>query len=374
MATLRIGGTWSARGPYEITDWVEGTSLTYTKNPDYWGYDEKYPENRLPYIDQLTNLHIPEPATVAAALRSAKIDIIIHDWGYMNVEFAESINRTNPEITLWKWDFRSNYSLAANNPLIPSPTHDIMVRHAIQMALDLETITATYFKGHGKWKPQGVVGDGIIGGYNNPFEEWPEEVRQYWRYDKEGAEKLLDEAGYPRGADGVRFSLPLVHRESSDLGYLEVVKAYLAEIGIAGEIETVDRPTWIAMAGEGTWGGGGLVLQGRHAGLDYPPDSLCFKPSAFYMKLADDPVQEAMHEEVMAATTFEEQARLVKACDWHQILQHSYIWGPKVPQFHASQPWVMGYNGEGALSVQSQAAAIYARLWIDQELKKEMGH
>ena len=62
--------------------------------------------------------------------------------------------------------------------------------------------------------------------------------------------------------------------------------------------------------------------------MDYPPDSLCFKPSAFYMKLADDPVQEAMHEEVMAATTFEEQARLVKACDWHQILQHSYIWGP----------------------------------------------
>ena len=82
-----------------------------------------------------------------------------------------------------------------------------MVRHAIQMALDLETITATYFKGHGKWIPQGKVGDGIIGGYNNPFEEWPEEVKQYWRYDPEGAEKLLDEAGYPRGPDGIRFSL-----------------------------------------------------------------------------------------------------------------------------------------------------------------------
>ncbi len=362
-------------GPYEITDSVEGTSMTYTKNPDYWGYDEKYPANRLPYIDQLTNLKIQEAATVAAALRTAKIDMIIYDPGHMNFEFAESISRTNPEITLWKWYSRSNYSLAAYNPLIPSPTDDIMVRHAIQMALDLETITATYFKGHGKWIPQGKVGDGIIGGYNNPFEEWPEEVKQYWRYDPEGAEKLLDEAGYPRGPDGIRFSLPLVHRINSDLGYLEILKAYLAEIGIdGGEIETVDQATWVAMAIDGTWGGGGLVLQGWHAGMDFPPERMCLKPSAFYMKLPDDPVWEAMHEGVMAAATFEEQARLVKACDWHQILQHMYIWGPKVPQFSASQPWVMGYNGENALSTQSEAAAIYARLWIDQELKEAMGH
>ena len=27
-------------GPYEMTDWVEGSSITYVKNPDYWGYDE----------------------------------------------------------------------------------------------------------------------------------------------------------------------------------------------------------------------------------------------------------------------------------------------------------------------------------------------
>ncbi len=43
-------------GPYELTDWVEGSSFTLTKNPDYWGFDEKYPENRLPYIDELRGL------------------------------------------------------------------------------------------------------------------------------------------------------------------------------------------------------------------------------------------------------------------------------------------------------------------------------
>ena len=36
-------------GPFELVDWVEGDSMTFEKNEDYWGYDEKYPENKLPY-------------------------------------------------------------------------------------------------------------------------------------------------------------------------------------------------------------------------------------------------------------------------------------------------------------------------------------
>ena len=63
-------------GPIMLTDWVEGSSVTWDKNPDYWGYDEKYPENRLPYIDQLRVLFVPEVATRLAALRTGRIDYI----------------------------------------------------------------------------------------------------------------------------------------------------------------------------------------------------------------------------------------------------------------------------------------------------------
>jgi hypothetical protein len=80
-----------------------------------------------------------------------------------------------------------------------------------------------------------------------------------------------------------------------------------------------------------------------------------------------------MHEEVIAATTFEEQARLVKACDWHMILQHNNIWGPKIPQFNVLQPWVIGYNGEADLGDMDRWVLL-ARLWIDSELKEAMGH
>ena len=69
-------------GPFEITDWVEGSSITWTKNPNYWGYDEKYPENRLPYIDGMKMLVIPDVATRVAALRSGRIDVMAMFAGY----------------------------------------------------------------------------------------------------------------------------------------------------------------------------------------------------------------------------------------------------------------------------------------------------
>ena len=105
----------------------------------------------------------------------------------------------------------------------------------MQMALDLETINNTYFKGDASTTPEGWLGRGLVG-YVTAFEDWPEDIKQYYRYDPEGAEALLDEAGYPRGADGIRFGTDLEVRWdpagfSYDLGFFEVAAPYWKEIG-----------------------------------------------------------------------------------------------------------------------------------------------
>ena len=56
----------------------------------------------------------------------------------------------------------------------------------------------------------------------------------------------------------------------------------------------------------------------------------------------------------------------------YTIENHYNVWGPKAGKFMAHQPWVIGYNGETLVSEQNRAP-IFARLWIDSELKKEMG-
>ena len=75
-------------------------------------------------------------------------------------------------------------------------------------------------------------------GYTTPFEEWPEEVKKYYTYDPEGAEALLDAAGLPRGADGIRFKTALNSRVDRDISYQELVSGYWREIGIQVEIKS----------------------------------------------------------------------------------------------------------------------------------------
>ena len=151
-------------GPFELTDWVEGSSMTWIKNPNYWGYDEKYPENRLPYLDGLQMLVMPEEATRVAALRSAKIDLLAAFLGWSalsSMDQVDSLRKTNPELVLEPFSFRSSTSWTANSRR--PPFDDVRVRHALQMALDLDTINATYWKGYADTTPQGYLGAGIVG-------------------------------------------------------------------------------------------------------------------------------------------------------------------------------------------------------------------
>ena len=52
---------------------------------------------------------------------------------------------------------------------------------------------------------------------------------------------------------------------------------------------------------------------------------------------------------------------------------HWFIWGTESPVFSANWPWLKGYNGETALGY-GESIWLFAHLWIDQDLKKEMGY
>ena len=356
-------------GPLMLTDYVEGVSKTFTKNPDYWGYDEKYPENRLPYVDQMRALLMAEEATRISALRTGKVDIIQHA-GVVDIktlDVVRSLRKTDPEIVTWPF-FERSYGCFALNIRKP-PFDDIRVRHALQMALDLETINETYYSGFAKWEPRGFS---VVKGYSTPFEEWPAELKQYYRYDPQGAEKLLDEAGYPRGADGVRFKVDHQHRDVIDLGYVEIAASYWADIGVDVTINILDTAALIANRTEQNY----EMITGDMAFSASSATLIGFyRPNQHVYALVggvETPELTAAYDAFFAATTEEGQTKAFKEFDMALVKQHNQIWGPLAPLFQANQPWVKGFNGEYTMG-DLLHHTILARLWIDQDLKKEMG-
>ena len=242
-------------GPYLLTDWTEGSSFTFQKNPDYWKDDEKYPGNRLPYIDEIQGLIILEEATYLAGLRTGKIDFLGFPVGVSDiasVEVLDSLQKSNPEIVLQAWWDRSenSYAIDASKP----PFDDVRVRRAMQMAIDLEGIDRSVYQGTSAWQPQGIIGEGVSG-YFTPFEEWQEAVKSGYRYDPAGAEALLDEAGYPRGADGTRFKTVLNHLYRFPLGFSELAATYWADIGVDVEINVLDEAGASPARRDRTWEG-----------------------------------------------------------------------------------------------------------------------
>ncbi len=117
-------------GPYMLTEWIDGSSMTWKKNPDYWGYDEKYPENRLPYIDELKGLFMLDEATRLAALRTGKVGFggMGSYWQINSLDDVESLQKTT-DLELWPFYQRSNYAFSLN--VTEPPFSDIRVRKGV---------------------------------------------------------------------------------------------------------------------------------------------------------------------------------------------------------------------------------------------------
>ena len=349
-------------GPYMLTDWVKGSSLTYTKNPNYWGYDEKFPENRLPYLDEVKMLVIPEWSTRLTALRTGKI---VRLWN-VTLDQAQAIQKTNPEL-LWTTRGQSPYNFAMD--VRKPPFDDIRVRHAMQLALDLETINNTFFGGLGDTTPMGFAGPATIG-FHTPFEEWPEDVKENYEYDPERAKQLLAEAGYPNGFKTKLMIDPAYG--GSNLDHTQLAATYWADIGVDVELDLVEGAVWVARVNAHSYEG----MTRGFSGINYNPLVIsrvaAHSDSIWNGSGAQAPVYDAIVEAAENVGSREEMMELVKKADMYFIEQHWNIWGSPIrPDFTFWQPWLVGYNGEITLGG-GRYNLYLSRVWLDSDLREEM--
>ena len=357
-------------GPFILQNFEPGVAATLIRNPNYWGHDERYPQNQLPYADSLKIMVIPNEADALAALRAGKLDAI----DQVPFSLAQEIRNTNPEIV----------QIMMPSPNTPSidprhdrpPFNDIRVRKALQMAIDLPTIARTYFGGSAVPYPSALTSRDITG-WGLPYEDWPQDLKDEYAYNPTAAKQLLAEAGYPDG-----FKTNIVIEATIDIKLLEIVQSYFRAVGIEMEIRPLSTAEFVPFVMTGRKQDQLVQRSASSLGLATEPIRQLERfrtGSAPNYMMVNDPVFDAFLPRAMAATNINDIKKVIRKANEYVARQHLAISLVQPLQYALCQPWLKGYNGQlFAVSAASGGPPMIffypARFWIDQEMKRKMGH
>lgn len=223
---------FNGTGPYCWVSWTPRQELVLQKHPRYnWG--PSLYSNPSPQVDRVIWRIIPEDNTRLAALQTGQGDAT----QYIPLFALDGLRRI-PTVKLsnqpsYFWDFFMGFKV--DKPVMNDPA----IRRAINMAVDREAIVKAFFFGHAA-PASGYVNPAVLDGD-------AEHERMMPPYDPAAANKLLDEAGWTRGSDGIRAkggqraSFLLYGINSSEWTRMsEAIQADLRRIGIELRIQLFD--------------------------------------------------------------------------------------------------------------------------------------
>ncbi|MEU4078308.1 ABC transporter substrate-binding protein [Streptomyces venezuelae] len=209
-------------GPYVLTGWSKGEKLSFKANPTYW--------NGAPQVKKFTMAVIKDDDVRATRLRAGDLDGAILP---PNLAAGFKADKAKKTWTAKTYDYRT----------VTLPTHhqvagDTAVRRALDIAVDRQAMVDKILEGAGKPAYGPVPTDSPW------FAKGTER-----RHDLAGAQKILDEAGWKPGPDGIRVRNGV--RAAFPLWYLSGDKlrqdhalAYASDAKKAGIDITAQAGTW----------------------------------------------------------------------------------------------------------------------------------
>ena len=221
-------------GPFKLVEWKEGQQLIVEPNEYYIG--EKVP------FKKVTFLFFKDQDQALATAQAGDCDIIRIPISAKDIDFpgfhTESIKTVdNRGISLPtvadKGEVTDESSLAPGSAIGNNVTSDVNIRHALDIAMDRDEMIETILDGEGT--PAYSIADGL------PW--FNEETIEQDDGDIEKAKKILDDAGWKEGADGIRekdgvkakFNLYYAYQDREDIAVYFVDQA--RKIGI--DIEAI---------------------------------------------------------------------------------------------------------------------------------------
>ncbi|WP_206614161.1 ABC transporter substrate-binding protein [Paenirhodobacter populi] len=209
-------------GAFKVAEWKRGEHILLIRNEDYW-------DKGKPYLDRLIFRIIPDEAGRAAALETGEVLYAPYD----PAPFADVARlRENPELVIENngYDWQAQLHLIEfnlRNPILA----DLRVRQAIYHAIPRQELIDVALYGLGREATSPIIHNARY--FKADLPSYP--------FDPVKAEALLDEAGHPRGADGIRFKLRIDRQVlPAYISSSEFLRQTLKRAGIEIEIQARD--------------------------------------------------------------------------------------------------------------------------------------
>ncbi|MCL6477345.1 MAG: ABC transporter substrate-binding protein [Peptococcaceae bacterium] len=220
-------------GPFKLKEYVKDERVAVVRNEDYWGEKAK--------LKDVIFKHIPDANTRLMALQSGEIQVA----DKIPAEQMAMLEK-NKDLKVLSESSVRVHMLIFN--LKKPGLDDINVRKAISMAINRNDLAQKVMSGTGipavgLFPPVFSFGGSGLKGYD---------------YNVEEAKKLLDEAGWKTGSDGIRQKggkkleyTFLSYKSRPELPViLETIQSQLKDIGIRIEIKSVESTETVMKTGD----------------------------------------------------------------------------------------------------------------------------
>lgn len=222
-------------GPFKFKYWDEGNVLVLYKNEHYWEHDSNGVS--LPYLDAVQISFVDSKATEFLLFLQGKLDfvngldgsfkdLILTKEGKLKKEFEKKFNLQQD--TYLDTEYLGFLTDSNNILMHDMPTRNVLVRQAINYAIDRKKIVTYFRNGVSYPATSGFIPAGMPG--------FDSSASYGYSYDPEKAMSLLAKAGYPKGK-GLRRITILTPDNWSDI--VNFIATQLQEVGIPVQVEII---------------------------------------------------------------------------------------------------------------------------------------
>ncbi len=249
-------------GAFTFTNWVQGDSITMTRNENYWGDPAK--------LESVTIKYISDPTAAFNAVMAGDVD------AFPTFPAPENLPQfdADPRFTVIVGSTEGETILSTNNKM--PPFDNPKVREALAHAIDRNAIIDGAMFGYGT----------PIGTHFAPHNPAYLDLTGQSAYDPDMARALLAEAGF---ADGFTTTLKLPPPSYARRGG-EIIAAQLREVGIETEVTNLEWGQWLEEVFKGKDFGLTIVshTEPMDIGIYANPDYYFQYDSAAFQALMDD--------------------------------------------------------------------------------------